>query len=182
MPPCWLLFCLAFSTFRAYQPATIVSTSGRSLLLSVSCCRLRATSCICLSGLVRQQGHSMPADTSSQRQPTDMNHVATLHLSGALVRSAVVSFWKRGKIGGNKHTYAAVALLLTLLAPWMEANACSCGRPPLQALYKESTRVFLGDVVKIEVLTGNPVRGHWRARSWMACRTTLSSAPPIHFS
>jgi hypothetical protein len=63
------------------------------------------------------------------------------------------------KLGTNKHTYIAVAFLLALLAPWMEANACSCGRPHLPALYKESARVFLGDVVKIEVLTSNPVHG-----------------------
>lgn len=63
------------------------------------------------------------------------------------------------KLSGTRLNYATIAVLLTLLAPWTEASACSCARPPLPALFNDSTRVFLGEVVKIELLTKDPVDG-----------------------
>lgn len=53
----------------------------------------------------------------------------------------------------------AFALFIAALAPWTHVAACTCGRPDLRDLYKNSTRVFLGEVVEIGLLTKDPVDG-----------------------
>lgn len=63
------------------------------------------------------------------------------------------------KLAGARYNFTTLAILLAFLAPWTEATACSCGRPSLPDLYKDSTRVFLGEVEKIDLLTKDPVDG-----------------------
>lgn len=54
---------------------------------------------------------------------------------------------------------ATLVVFLAALAHWGDAAACTCLRPVLPDLYKDSTHVFLGEVVKIELLTTDPVHG-----------------------
>jgi hypothetical protein len=54
---------------------------------------------------------------------------------------------------------AAVALVVAIIAPLVALAVCVCPRPVVSYLYKTSTRVFLGEVVKIELLTLGPVGG-----------------------
>jgi hypothetical protein len=58
-----------------------------------------------------------------------------------------------------RRRYAVIGVLFTILTPWADAVACSCARPVLADLYKDSTRVFLGEVERIELLTKDPVEG-----------------------
>jgi hypothetical protein len=51
----------------------------------------------------------------------------------------------------------AFALFISAVASWTDAAACSCLRPVLADLYKDSTHVILGEVVKVELVTQNPV-------------------------
>jgi hypothetical protein len=58
-----------------------------------------------------------------------------------------------------RRRYKVIGFLFTILAPWADAGACSCARPVLADLYKDSTRVFLGEVEKVDLLTNDPVDG-----------------------
>lgn len=62
-------------------------------------------------------------------------------------------------MAGMRNHIAAFALFVTTLAAWTGAVACTCARPELTDLYKNSTRVFLGEVVDIALLTKDPVDG-----------------------
>jgi hypothetical protein len=55
----------------------------------------------------------------------------------------------------GKHI-AAVALLVATMTPSVGSARCVCPYPALPYLYKNSTRVFLGEVVGIELMTKNP--------------------------
>jgi hypothetical protein len=56
----------------------------------------------------------------------------------------------------RKHI-AAAALLVATMTPLVGSAMCVCPYPVLP--YKNSTRVFLGEVVRIELLTKSPVYG-----------------------
>jgi hypothetical protein len=58
-----------------------------------------------------------------------------------------------------RRTCAALALLFAGLAPWADATACSCLRPALTDLYKDSAHVILGEVVSVELQTRDAVHG-----------------------
>jgi len=54
---------------------------------------------------------------------------------------------------------AILAGVIATLAPWAAVEACSCFQPSLAGLYKDSARVILGEVEKVEVQTTDPVDG-----------------------
>jgi hypothetical protein len=58
----------------------------------------------------------------------------------------------------SKHI-AAIALLMATMVPLAVFAACACPRPELSYLYKTSVRAFFGEVVKVEILTKDPVDG-----------------------
>jgi hypothetical protein len=58
-----------------------------------------------------------------------------------------------------RRSYTILGLLFTIVAPWTDAVACSCLRPVLADLYQDSTHVIFGEVVRIDLVTKNPVHG-----------------------
>jgi hypothetical protein len=58
----------------------------------------------------------------------------------------------------RKHI-AAVVFLVATFAPSVGSARCVCPYPALPYLYNNSTRIFLGEVVGIELVTTNPVNG-----------------------
>ncbi len=66
------------------------------------------------------------------------------------------------KLADMKHVrrnIAAVALLVATITPSVSSAMCVCPYPALPYLYNNSTRIFLGEVVGIELVTTNPVVG-----------------------